>query len=1018
MHEFLKNIADGYILAERTAIDRHIFVFPNARSAAFFRTYFAGKTDLDSVRLNAMCITLTELVEKASGRRRATSERLLMMLYRAYRNVKARDGADDDATRSFDSFRFWGEMILNDFSDVDKYMADPVELFRNIRSEREIQTFYLTKEQIDIIREYWGEDPYWQPVWQQNSNKELPFWNHVKGNTPVIKKFTQLWQMLGPLYAEFHRLLDLSGECYPGMAYRVVADMLLRGERLKFNARRFVFIGFNRLSNAAHIIFDRLDRLGLAHFYWDFDPVMMNSSAGNKAGRFISGYVKAFSTALPEVKLPSRAGNRCVDVIGVPSNVGQAKVAAQLLTEPGSAVVLASEDLLLPMVHSVPEEFKQINVTMGYPLRFSAISQLFSLIMSLQMRARRSSDGDIHFFRDDVMALLSSPLVQARFRSECETAVEFLKTRHIFNLPASLAQSEPVFAPLRPLLAALPASATLAEVAAYVKSLLEFSGQGNLLNKLDLKCAEVITSQIDQIAALAAEFDVDMSAHTFLRLIERTVFQRSMAMEGKSFDAMQIMGVLETRALGFDHVVMLSMTDAIYPGRRHGSSFIPETLRRAYGLPTRDHLEADYAYYFYRLLSNAKHLTLLYDSRTGGLRSGEMSRFIFQLRYLDFPGVSVNMKMASFATSSPRELAPLIGPKTEVAKTPEVMERLNRYRNPKLCKTYSLSASTIKKYISCPLSFYFERVEDIRPPEDEKEDVDAGILGNIVHEVAERVYSRLAGESGGTITSDMLARLVGGGFDGLLTSEIHRALRVHVDMLSRVVVDDESGELCPNPALETAALSDKAEFYVRLVTDYVNRLFRSEQTPFNFKAAELSETFVWKNVAPGIDVNFTMKIDRLDSVNEDGEEILRVIDYKTGSDVTHFSDIDRLFLHSDPDPKHPRAIFQLFTYCAAFKDFHGSAVDTTRLRPQIFPLRDIETNGFPLITTTAKESAGAKRPAKEEVRSFAEVETEFRSALAGMFAELFNPEIPFTRAEDKTCCTYCNFRRFCYTTPD
>lgn len=1008
MHQFLKSIADAYVMAEPLTLDEYTFVFPNTRSAAYFRKYLSETTRLEKGRIKTMCITLTEMVEKGSGRKRASKERLLFTLYKAYCNVRKAQG-NEAGIRPFDSFGFWGEILLRDFSEVDKYMVNPDEIFRNVRQQKEIQTFYLTEEQIEIIRQFWGEDPYWQRLWEkEKKGEELPFWNHMEKKSATIEKFSQLWQLLAPLYHEFRRLLDLSGECYPGMAYRIVANTLRSGERLRFNPRKYVFIGFNRLSMSEHMIFDCLDRQDKAHFYWDYDPIFMNVNSGNIAGRFIGKYVERFTSSLAEVKLPVRQGNRVVDVIAVPSNVGQAKVAGRLLDEPDTAIVLASDDLMLPMAQSVPEAFEKINITMGYPLRYSAISQLFALLMSLQLRARTDSDGETHFFRDDVMALLSSPLVQSAFLEECRAADEYLRRNHIFNLPASLAAEAIEFEKFRPLLMPLPASATTREAAKYVKTVLSFVCETPILSELDRKCAEVIASQSETLGNLADEFDAEMSAHTFLRMIERTILQRSMPLEGKSFDAMQIMGVLETRALGFDHVVMLSMNDTVFPGHQVGRSFIPETLRKAYGMATRDHLEVDSAYYFYRLLSAARHMTLIYDSRSGGLRSGEMSRYIFQLKYLDFPGVKVNMTTASFSGSTPREQKALLPADIEVTKTPRVMERLNRYRDASMLKSHSLSASTIKKYISCPLSFYLERVEDLYLEDEEKEDIDAGIMGNLSHQIAERVYTQLAERSGGEITGQMLRELIADGFDGMLRREIRRALLIHSDRMPEFVTTSD-GERIENPRLADARLSDKSEFFINPVTKYITRLFVNETTPFTFRHAELSRKFVWKDVAPGIDVNFTMKIDRLDSIVEDGREIVRVVDYKTGSDVTEFSDVGQLFAHCDPDPKHPRAIFQLLTYCAAFKDYYGEKVDSGTLRPQVFSLRNVDKTGFPLITIKGQ---------KEPLDNFGQIEGEFREALSKMFTELFNPDEPFRRAQDKKCCTYCNFRRFCHVNPD
>lgn len=982
MHNFLTSIANGYKRLGKDTLGELTFVFPNLRSAKFFRRELKGA--VDNYRLKTLCITLTELIEKSCGRTRLGKERLLFMLYAAYRKVMTDTGREADI-KTFDRFRFWGEMILRDFSDADMYMANVRELFRNVEDYKEIQTFYLTDEQKHIISEYWGEDPYWNDLWRNADQGELPFWNHLHGNSHTEKKFKQLWQLLWPVYKEFRAMLDRENACYTGLATRLVAEKLLAGQRLPLNPRTFVFVGFSRLSTAESVIFEQLDRRDLAHFYWEYDPRYMGDDCGSKAGRFISRYAAKFTSALPGLELPAPPQEHRVDVIGVPSNAGQAKVAATLLSEPETAVVLASEDLLLPMAHAIPAD-TQVNVTMGYPMRYSSLAQFFALLMSLQLRSR-TSNGVTRFFHDDVEALLASPMVQAVFAPQCRSARELMRGRRLYNLPSTVAAEAPEFEPLRPLLTPIDPDSDMQSVADYVERVLDFAEANGIVNALDVKCMEIIRKQMDEIMALSAEFDVSLQPHTFLQFIERTVIQRSVALEGQTFSATQVMGVLETRCLGFDNVVMLSMSDTVFPGRYHGTSFIPETLRLAYGLPGREHREVEAAYHFYRLLSNARHLTLLYDSRSEGLRSGEMSRFIFQLRYLDMPGVTLNMKMASFAAAATRNQAP-IGADVEVTKTPEIMERLNRYRNGALLKSYSLSASSIKHYLNCPLSFYFERVQDIRPEDEDIGDVNAGMFGNVVHETLERVYLQLRDSLRGPIDRNVLQKLTNGGFDDLLEREIHNALCFNIDNVDRN--DPE--------ALAAHSLSDMARAHTDIVRDYIMRIIGAEETPFEFIDAERSRTFVWRKMGgEGIDVNFTMKIDRVDRL--DGTT--RLIDYKTGSDKSEFAGIGSLV--KERDPAVPRAVFQLLTYCEAFLQLGQDETDASRIRPQIYAVRELRNGGFPRLCMN-----------KHTLESYEEVRAEFRASLTQVIHDIFDPDIPFRRATDERCCTFCRFYSWCH----
>lgn len=988
MHSFLNNIAKTY--AALPQVRSYTFVFPNVRSKRYFTTRLID-AGIEDYKAEKMCMTLAQLVEKGSGLNRVSTDRLLFLLYRAYCDVSVRLADKAPKIQDFDRFRYWGQIILNDFSDVDAYMANPDEIFRNATDYKKIQAYYLTETQRRIIESYWGNDPFWnEPV--VAATDELPFWNHVSHNGKTERKFTRLWAILGQVYTRFRELLG--NECYPGLAVRTVAEKLQRGEDLRpFNPALFVFIGFNRLSTAEHVIFEELNKRGLAHFYWDYAPELMAHGAGNLASRFIAKYVERFTASLPEVEPPVRPKSHKVDVIGVASAVGQAKVAAEILRNEESAVVLPSDDMLLPMVASIPENFQNINVTMGYPLRYSALAQLFSLLGNLQSHVAHKSEVEI-FFRDDVRELITNPLIQSVYAEECRYVEAFMRKENLFNLPVNKISDE--FGCLRNILMPLGQEAALADIANYITNTLTQLDEAGAITGMDSKCLSAITRMIEYVSELADECQITMSTSTFFRLIERTVFRRSLPLEGESFDALQIMGVLETRALGFANVVMLSMNDSVFPGREFSRSFIPEALRRAYGLPTRDHHDVDAAYHFYHILSCAEHLTLIYDSRSGGLVSGEMSRFIFQLQYLDFPGVEVCRREATIGNSSPKLFQPAIPSGTTIPKTPRIMEKLKRFLEPEQCERFSLSASSLKEYLTCPVQFLFQRIENITPPDDLSETMTAADYGNVIHSAAENIYNNLKEVNNGLITEEMLRQLLDGKFENLLERELNKAINVHLNHVPDVIDNEE------NPAVYNPIVDGEAEMYREAILIVLKNLFTVDisYTPFRMIATEASETFHWK-INEELSVNFTMKIDRIDSIDMAGRTVMRLVDYKTGNDKTDFKDIAQLFEFGDPE--HPHAIFQLFTYSLAYSDKFNET--PASIMPQIYTLKHLNTDKFPLISDKAR---------KAEVTDFATYEADFRNALAKMLNGLFNPEEPFTRAENDKCCTFCKFYSFCH----
>lgn len=991
MHEFLNAIADGYLRDPES--QHYTFVFPNMRSRRYFAERLAAG-GIDRVRASSMCLTLTYLVEEASGMKKTSTERLLYILYRAYCNVRARNGVES-GTEPFDRFRYWGRMLLSDFDDVDRALADPAEVFRNVEDYKEIQSFYLTPEQERIIRDYWGDDPYWSAALNRRKGlkaDDLPFWNHVNPGHEPDRKFTQLWAMLGDIYAEFRCLLSARGECYPAMACRAVADRLVADRSaLPFGPKLFVFVGFSRLTNADLVIFDRLkDR---AHYYWDYDPTLMDHCGqANCAGRLVGNYARRFTSRSPYVELPPCPATHKVEIIGVASATAQTKVAARCLTDANTALVLADESMLVPMLTSVPQDrYEKLNVTMGYPMRYSSLAQFYSLLTSMQLRLSYDAAGVPVFFHGDVMALIAHPGLRSRLPRECAALVASMRRNGLYNLPAN--RLEPDSEALRPLFEPVGREAGAREVGAYVRSVLDFAAAHDMLSSIDRECADVIKSMVGQITECCEEFDIATDRRTFFEIIDRTIMQRSLPLEGETFEAMQIMGVGETRSLGFDSVVMLSMSDDVYPGRDKARSFIPETLRRAYGLPTADVAEAEQAYLFYRILSRSRRLTLIYDARCGALRQGEPSRYITQLRFLNFPGVELTSSMVSFSNPKAGRKV-LIPPGRTLAKNAELLTELNKFADPQHMDTHRLSASRLKGYLNCPLAFFLATVDGIDIPEPDKDEPGAAEHGSVVHEAAERIYGRFMAERGGNVEASDLRALIDGTDGGMLDRELERAMKIHLLH-------------CPPDAVEATALGEKELMYKDVLKLQLESLFRRDMadTPFQILGVEASEVFSWQ-VKPGLAVNFRIIIDRIDRLKRPEGDIVRIIDYKTGGDATDFADVETLFALGDPH--RASAIFQLLLYCEAYLSLHPET-KPENLRPQIFKVKEIGDEAFGLL------GMGSKRAKTYvEIETYAQVADAFREQLHAMFDMLFDPETVIERAVDDGCCKFCNFKSLCH----
>ena len=386
MEAFLDLVADAYLTAERDRLSEYCFVFPNKRSGAFFaralmKNHAEQQRDSQGDRGGMFIMpdikTVSEFVTGFSSLVEATRYEQLFVLYNEYKKLSA-EIAD------FDKFLFWGEMLISDFNDVDRYLVDPRSLFTNVRDLKEINSTYLTEEQLAIVRRFWGDD--------QPHKFVEEFWTHVSHGEEgkdhrSQQKFLKLWEILYPLFTGFKAELRKRGLSTSGMYYRHAVDYLTTVSEAELPYRRYIFVGFNVLSTSELKIFRTLQRMEVADFYWDYNSPAF-ALPHNRATRFISANVKEFPSRY-NIGEQEQRGFPEIDIIGVPSESGQAKMAGTvisrwvndgIITDPSNAidtaVVLPDEGMFIPVMHSVPTSISKLNITMGLPLRSTPLASV------------------------------------------------------------------------------------------------------------------------------------------------------------------------------------------------------------------------------------------------------------------------------------------------------------------------------------------------------------------------------------------------------------------------------------------------------------------------------------------------------------------------------------------------------------------------------------------------------------------------------------------------------------------
>ena len=452
MTPFLYRIAQAFYERYGHDISQLAFVFPNRRSGIFFQKYLAevaGKP-LFSPRVT----TINDLMAELSPYTTIDRISLLVMLYKRYIELRQSD-------ETFDNFVFWGDMLLGDFDDVDKYMVDARQLYTNIHDLKEIDEFYLTDEQIAIIKRFWGH--LFFPS-TESENKQ---------------QFIQLWQILFDLYTRLRDDLASQNKAYEGMIFRDVAERCRRKETLDLPYTQVVFVGFNAITEAERVFMEYLRDTGLGDFYWDYYAPTLHDPY-NKAAFFLNDNKRRFPS---KIDLDERIEQvPRIELISVPSAVGQAKQATDILQRLidekqlsperaiDTAIVLPDEELLLPMLYSIPPEISTVNITMGYTLQHTTVAALMDSIFQMQ-RHVRFSKGEPRFYHIDVKQLLGHRFIAARLGDEGQRITAFINgNNRAFVSPDELGRH-----PLVELLFRIPATAD--EAADYLTRLLEYLQQ-------------------------------------------------------------------------------------------------------------------------------------------------------------------------------------------------------------------------------------------------------------------------------------------------------------------------------------------------------------------------------------------------------------------------------------------------------------------------------------------------------------------------------------------------------------
>lgn len=953
--DFLEKVAKKLFDEHHGDMENQVVVLPSRR-AGLYLSRCLGRLS-SSPQWAPQMVTVTELFQSFTAVKPAGTEILIFELYRIYT-------ASVPEPMPFDDFWSWGEVIISDFNDIDLYMADAEKLYSNISDLKEIDDKFgdLTEEQIEIIRKFWVS------------------FNPRSSGSEARNRFRAVWMMLGPLYRGFRDALVAKGYAGDGMLCRSVASGADNATLSVPGEFTWHIAGLNALNECEKRLFKYLKERNQARFYWDNDHRFMDDP-DHRASLFIRENISLFGNDLgsPASRNDKNDVGRWV-ITDTPSDTAQAKMLPDILREAGisenddltdTAVILADEKLLIPVLTSLPAEIGDVNVTMGHPFRFTPLYSFVRQLFILSRSARRTGQKT-SFRTEDILSILRHQYFRLLSGGEEQKVISEMIAGNMIRvdtdfLADKLSNAELFLIP--------DGGADFPAYLTGILSRLESGTYGAPVPKhemsIDREYIRMALAETRKLENLIGEYFLEMKAETCIRLIDRVLKQLIVPFSGEPLKGLQVMGVLETRALEFRKVIFLSMNEGIFPHQSYDNTFIPYNIRRAFGLPTINEHESIYSYHFFRLLRKPERGWFLYNSTAQGLNSGEMSRYLIQMKYEQAYGPEFRTMHITVGRSR-------IIPETLEREAVHMQSLLDRYSVSGGGNRY-FSPSAVNTWLNCRMKFYYKYVCGI--PEEEKleRDIDQRRFGNILHDVMKRLYEPLVGEANPAEELRLIAS------DGdLIQNTVRKAASVEMKWSEETILEGKG-----------VIILDVLERYIR---DVLRFDLNSGNLRLRHLENSFARTFDVSTPSGQIRINLGGVIDRVDILGG----VMRVVDYKTGTPKNESVQVDDLF--DETREKRSDAVLQTLLYCSVLSGSYSEVV----INPAIYWVQQISSPDF--NPSSYLSEFGTKAP---DLKTWKEVMERFDSGLSSTLARIFSPDEPFRMTEFNRRCTYCPYIRLC-----
>lgn len=951
---FLEDVADHLLTNFQDRLGDCTVVFPNRRAGLFLKKYLSQK--VDKPVWSPRTLSLEDFLFSFSKTKKSDP---LTLIFELFESFKTHQGQSE----GFESFYFWGEMLLRDFEEVDHYLVEPNQLFTYVKDDRQLAEdfYFLDEEQENIIKKFWQE--------------------FLPTSTKTQEQFVETWKILMPVYTTFKERIEKLEIGYASHVYR----QLVEGpEHIKYDpSKPLVFAGFNALTPAEEFLIKHFVSNYNAQLIWDIDAYYLNDK-NQEAGGFLRRYAKdpvlggSFPNPLPE----RITTNKQVEVTGVSLEVGQAKLIGEEIEKLLGAgikkeeivVVLPQDYMLFPILNALPESVDKLNVTMGYPLKDTPLYGLLEAAIELQEHASLSPENGLSFYHKPTLDILSHPYLYKEDKNPLDKLISEIKKKNqirVFQQEVLEVQSTVLNTIFRQV-------GEQESLAVYLTEIVTVLGE-QVVERFGLEREYLYHFQqlLSRLNEILERQTTTIDTKIFKGLFRKATRSVKIPFSGEPVEGLQVMGVLETRNLDFKHVLMLNMNEDIFPASQRAGSFIPYRIRKAFDLPTFETQDAIYAYLFYRMFQHAKSLNFYFNMYADFGLSGEVSRFIRQIELES--GLKVQHKKLSNSIQV-NEIKPIA-----IDTTKEVLEKLAIYTDgvPEMDQR-RLSASALNIYLDCRLKFYFRYVLRLFSGDEMSDDLNARHFGNALHRTLEYLYLDTMGEKGSRVIDENDFFRMENSIDGAM----EKAFKEEFGMKGK----------------KRFEFKDRNVVMAEIIRKFVTQVLEMDKkyVPFeivSLEAEDKYERFIQIN-PNGTDIKVKLGAD-IDRVDKKGD-VVRVLDYKTGRDETEIGAFENIF---NPNVFYKfqagrKAGYQTFFYAWLYASKYG---EEQNIVPGLINIKQFFQNDFDYrLKTNGNPIADA--------RAYL---SEFENKMKELLEEIFSEEESFTQTEDLRKCSFCDFRGIC-----